>query len=85
MTQLTEQPPAGQQPAEPSLVIPRPHTDAAALRAIDRAKDELHDRIERIKADPRDHHPKLRTGCSRSWTTSPARNCRKDSGRSRTR
>ncbi|MFY9848797.1 MAG: hypothetical protein WAK83_14600, partial [Trebonia sp.] len=59
MTQLTEQQPTGQQPAEQSPVIPRPHTDAAALRAIDHAKDELHERIEHIKAAPQDHHPKL--------------------------
>src|ERR1700749_948491 len=59
MTQLTEQQPTGQQPAEQSPVIPRPHTDAAARRAIDHAKDELHERIEDIKADPLDHHPKL--------------------------
>ena len=52
MTQLTEQQPTGQQPAEHSPVIPRPHTDAAALRAIDHAKGELHERIEHIKADP---------------------------------
>jgi len=44
---------------QPNAVIPRPHTDAAALHAIDHAKEELHDRIEHIKADPQDHHPKL--------------------------
>jgi len=44
---------------QPNAVIPRPHTDAAALHAIDHAKDELHDRIEHIKADPEDHHPRL--------------------------
>ena len=44
---------------QPNVVIPRPHTDAAALHAIDHAKEELHDRIEHIKADPQDHHPKL--------------------------
>jgi uncharacterized membrane protein len=54
MPQLTEQ-----QPAQNPLVIPRPHTDAAALHAIDHAKEELHERIEHIKADPQDHHPKL--------------------------
>ena len=70
MTQLTEEQPAGQQPAEHPPVIPRPHTDAAALRAIDHAKDELHERIDHIKADlheridhikadPQDHHPRL--------------------------
>src|SRR5579863_859245 len=59
MTQLTEQQPTGQQPAEQPPVIPRPHTDAAALRAIDDAKGELHERIEHIKAAPQDHHPKL--------------------------
>ena len=45
--------------SQPNAVIPRPHTDAAALHAIDHAKEELHDRIEHIKADPQDHHPKL--------------------------
>lgn len=59
MTQLTEEQPTGQRPAAHSPVIPRPHTDAAALHAIDHAKEELHDRIEHIKADPQDHHPKL--------------------------
>ena len=61
MSQLTEQQPTGQQPAEQEQapVIPRPHTDAAALRAIDHAKGELHERIEHIKAAPQDHHPKL--------------------------
>ena len=59
MTQLTEEQPTAPEPAEHPLVIPRPHTDAAALRAIDHAKDELHERIEHIKADPQDHHPKL--------------------------
>ncbi|MGC1753844.1 MAG: hypothetical protein WA805_12175, partial [Trebonia sp.] len=61
MTQLTEQQPTGQEPAEQeqSPVIPRPHTDAAALRALDHAKGELHERIEHIKAAPQDHHPKL--------------------------
>jgi uncharacterized membrane protein len=44
---------------EQSPVIPRPHTDAAALRAIDHAKDELHARAEAIRADPQDHKPKL--------------------------
>jgi uncharacterized membrane protein len=59
LTQLTEQPPTGQQPAEHSPVIPRPHTDAAALRAIDHAKQELHERAEAIRAHPEDHKPKL--------------------------
>ncbi len=54
MTQLTEQ-----QPAEHSPAIPRPHTDGAALRAIQHAKEELHERAEAIRADPVDHKPKL--------------------------
>ncbi len=40
-------------------VIPRPHTDADALRAIDHVKHDLHERIETIRADPADHKPKL--------------------------
>jgi len=54
MTQLTEQP-----PTERPNVIPRPHTDADALRAIDHVKEDLHQRIEHIIADPADHKPKL--------------------------
>lgn len=45
--------------AEHSPVIPRPDTDAAALRAIDHAKHELHERAEEIRAHPEDHKPKL--------------------------
>ncbi|MGH3271407.1 MAG: hypothetical protein ACRDN1_20445, partial [Trebonia sp.] len=69
MTQLTEQQPAGQQPAGQQPTgqqptghpngIPRPHTDADALRAIDHVKHDLHQRIEQIIADPADHKPKL--------------------------
>jgi len=59
MTQLTEEQPTGQRPAVQSPVIPRPHTDAAALRAIDHAKQELHERAEEIRAHPEDHKPKL--------------------------
>jgi uncharacterized membrane protein len=51
-------PPTAQVTEHPN-VIPRPHTDAAALRAIDHAKDELHARAEAIRADPQDHKPKL--------------------------
>lgn len=57
--QLTEQQPAGQQPTEHPNGIPRPHTDADALRAIDHVKHDLHERIEQIIADPADHKPKL--------------------------
>ncbi len=32
--------------------IPRPHTDAAALRAIDEATEHLHDRAVKIRAVP---------------------------------
>ena len=39
--------------------IQRPHTDAAALRAIDEATRHLHDRAVRIRACPELHHPKL--------------------------
>ena len=44
---------------EQSPVIPRPHTDAAALHAIDRAKDEVRERAMAIRAHPEDHKPKL--------------------------
>lgn len=40
-------------------VIPRPHSDAAALRAIAHAKEDLHERAEHIRAAPEDHKPKL--------------------------
>ena len=40
-------------------VIPRPQTDAAALRAIDRVKSEMHERAAAIRRDPADHEPKL--------------------------
>jgi uncharacterized membrane protein len=59
MTQLTEPQPTQQEPAEHPNVIPRPHTDADALRAIDHVKADLHERIEHIIADPADHKPKL--------------------------
>jgi uncharacterized membrane protein len=39
--------------------IPRPHTDAAALRAIDDATRHLHDRAVKIRACPELHRPKL--------------------------
>ncbi len=63
MAQTTAAPDAPQQApgqaAEPPHVIPRPHTDAAALRAIEHAKEELHQRAEHIRAAPEEHKPKL--------------------------
>jgi uncharacterized membrane protein len=43
----------------PPPVIPRPATDAAALRAIEEAEDHLHERALAIRADPESHKPKL--------------------------
>jgi uncharacterized membrane protein len=52
--------PEPQPPAPPHRpIIPRPPTDAAALRAIDRVKSEMHERAAAIRADPADHEPKL--------------------------
>ena len=63
MTQTSAEPQA-QQPApehgpEAPHTVPRPHTDAAALRAIAHAKEDLHERAEHIRAAPQDHKPKL--------------------------
>jgi uncharacterized membrane protein len=63
MAQTTAAPDAPQHaPAsapEPSHIIPRPHTDAAALRAIEHAKEELRERAEHIRSAPEEHKPKL--------------------------
>jgi uncharacterized membrane protein len=63
MAQTTAAPDAPQhapeQATEPAHVIPRPLTDAAALRAIEHAKEELHQRAEHIRAAPEEHKPKL--------------------------
>jgi len=62
MTQTSAEPqaqPAPEHTPEPAHIIPRPHTDAAALRAIERAKEDLHERAEHIRAAPQDHKPKL--------------------------
>jgi uncharacterized membrane protein len=40
-------------------IISRPLTDAAALRAIDRVKSEMHERAAAIRRDPVGHEPKL--------------------------
>jgi uncharacterized membrane protein len=63
MTQTSAEPQAQQNapehgPEAPHL-IPRPHSDAAALRAIAHAKEDLHERAEHIRAAPQDHAPKL--------------------------
>jgi hypothetical protein len=39
--------------------LARPHTDAAALRAIDEATKHLHDQAVKIRACPELHIPKL--------------------------
>ena len=60
MTQTTAAPDAAQQQAPgPPHFIPRPQTDAAALRAIANAKEDLHQRAEHIRSAPQDHKPKL--------------------------
>jgi uncharacterized membrane protein len=62
MTQTSAEPQAQQAPGhapDAPHVIPRPHSDAAALRAIEHAKDDLHERAEHIRAAPQDHKPKL--------------------------
>jgi uncharacterized membrane protein len=50
-------------PAEtPAAELPRlarPHTDAAALRAIDEAAKHLHERAEKIRGCPELHKPRL--------------------------
>jgi uncharacterized membrane protein len=51
--------PAAPSAPEPSHIIPRPHTDAAALRAIAHAKEDLRERAEHIRAAPEEHKPKL--------------------------
>ncbi|MGD0701241.1 MAG: hypothetical protein ABSA02_15315 [Trebonia sp.] len=55
--------PAAPEPPAPAPhhhpVIPRPQTDADALRAIDRVKSEMHERAEEIRRAPQDHQPKL--------------------------
>jgi uncharacterized membrane protein len=48
-----------QTPAAESPGIPRPHTDAAALRAIDEATQHLHERALKIRECPELHKPKL--------------------------
>ena len=46
-------------PAAESPHLARPHTDAAALRAIDEATKHLHDRAVKIRECPELHMPKL--------------------------
>jgi uncharacterized membrane protein len=58
MTQTTAGPQAPEQEPQ-SFVIPRPHSDAEALRAIDHVKETAHERALRIRSAPAEHHPKL--------------------------
>jgi uncharacterized membrane protein len=58
MTQTTAGPQAPEQEQQ-SFVIPRPHSDAEALRAIDHVKETMHERALRIKSAPELHKPKL--------------------------
>jgi uncharacterized membrane protein len=50
-------------PAEPQAAdsprIPRPHTDAAALRTIEEATAHVRERALRIRENPEEHKPKL--------------------------
>src|ERR1700733_12886401 len=46
-------------PVAESPHLTRPHTDAAALRAIDDATKHLHERALKIRECPELHHPKL--------------------------
>ncbi len=47
------------QPTGPPHIIPRPHTDADALRAIYHAKEDVRQRAERIRTAPQEHKPQL--------------------------
>jgi uncharacterized membrane protein len=58
MTQSSAGPQAPLQ-QEPPYVIPRPHTDADALRAIGHVKEDLHQRALHIRAAPEQHKPQL--------------------------
>jgi hypothetical protein len=46
-------------PAAATPHLARPHTDAAALRAIDEATKHLHERAVKIRECPELHMPKL--------------------------
>jgi hypothetical protein len=46
-------------PAPESPRLARPHTDAAALRAIEEATKHLHERAVKIRECPELHTPKL--------------------------
>lgn len=62
MTQTSSESQPGTQPEalpDQPHPLPRPHTDAAALRAIGHAKDELHERAREIRQAPEQHRPKL--------------------------
>ncbi len=50
--------PAESQPAEPPA-LPRPETDAGALRAIEEAAAQVMERALRIREHPELHRPKL--------------------------
>jgi uncharacterized membrane protein len=56
MTQTSAGPQASEQ--QP-FIIPRPRTDAAALRAIAHAKEDAHERALRIRSAPEAHKPRL--------------------------
>ena len=50
--------PAESQAAE-SPRLPRPHTDGAALRAIEEATAHVRERALKIRENPEEHKPKL--------------------------
>jgi hypothetical protein len=54
-----ETPAAQIPPTSPPPFPARPHTDAAALRAIDEATKHLHERAVKIRECPELHMPKL--------------------------
>jgi uncharacterized membrane protein len=55
----TISPAAESPPAAPPPYITRPHTDAAALRAIDEATKHVREQALKIRKCPELHHPKL--------------------------
>jgi uncharacterized membrane protein len=51
--------PQAPQPPGPPHVIPRPHSDAEALRVIARVREDIRQRAERIRSAPAEHKPQL--------------------------
>ena len=59
MTQASAGPQAQEQQERQNVIIPRPHTDADALRAITHVREEMHERAMEIRRAPEEHKPKL--------------------------